>query len=75
MHQVKLVFGFSFVIRYCEALCTDKLSTLTPYAKWIGNDKGEFKVKVLLPPSSCVKFAEVTTNIYSICINFLKQKT
>ncbi|XP_021960857.1 endoribonuclease dcr-1 [Folsomia candida] len=46
------------VYRYCEALCTDKLSTLTPYAKWIGNDKGEFKVKVLLPPSSCVKFAE-----------------
>ncbi|XP_021945451.1 endoribonuclease Dicer [Folsomia candida] len=46
------------VYRYCEDLCTDKLSTLTPYAKWIRNDKGEFKVNVQLPPSSCVKFAE-----------------
>lgn len=74
MHQIKLVFGFSFLIRYCEDLCTDKLSTLTPYAKWIRNDKGEFKVNVQLPPSSCVKFAEVSTNIYYICTNLVKQK-
>ncbi len=46
-------------------MSSDKLSTLSPYAKWRQSpDDDKFLVKVCLPPSSSrVKYAEVCHDI------------